>query len=325
MADLTLSVWIYDQDLVLRAFRTMIYERAFRMFRNPVVPIVQANRLPLAFWFQPVAPDPYEVQRSYPKYRLIMYKLNMLHFMSLNEILVFQDEFIEFQNYYRKCMNIRGPVFDKDLDKIYGRKRDLLKMCNAKARAFYAYPLNLRSDMMVNDYFLFDMNRDNFIMDWDIFIYLVNLCLAKQPTDAEFMVWLDEHLCTDWNKMDESGEAYGGYWQYPEYSYERMNAYELSREFNILALIGLPYPRLLIKWSIDVGCSNGHESVRYSNHMCHIVEFFIKYLDMFNLREMCIYDLNSRGVSWPGDMIYVPTKTIYAGDDKDAAPVITWI
>ncbi len=74
-----------------------------------------------------------------------------------------------------------------------------------------------------------------------------------------------ERMCTSWCKMDEHGESFGGYWDYPEDSLEYRHAYSLTQDKNIRCLWRLPYPKRFLLETINIGCNNGMESVRYSN------------------------------------------------------------
>ena len=67
--------------------------------------------------------------------------------------------------------------------------------------------------------------------------------------------------------------------EFPENTYEYNHAYELSQEKNFKCLCYLPYPREVIKQTIDLGCKNRQESVRYSNYLCEWVKRKIKFMN----------------------------------------------
>ena len=94
----------------------------------------------------------------------------------------------------------------------------------------------------------------------------------------EFVVEFNQTACTDWNKIDEYGNSYGGYWTYPKGSYEGDNAFFLTRQKNCQKLYQLPYSKSFLLHTIVIGCRNRMESVRYSNHLC---EMFKKKLNTF--------------------------------------------
>uniref|UniRef100_A0A6C0AEC5 Uncharacterized protein n=1 Tax=viral metagenome TaxID=1070528 RepID=A0A6C0AEC5_9ZZZZ len=77
-------------------------------------------------------------------------------------------------------------------------------------------------------------------------------------TKKEFMEKYDEEACSDWSKQDECGEC--------------GNASIFSREANGAALYKLPYSHALIFRTIEMGCCNRMESVKYSNTICEYVK-----------------------------------------------------
>ena len=84
-------------------------------------------------------------------------------------------------------------------------------------------------------------------------------------TYAEFVEGFEKEACSDWNKMDEHGECFGGVWQ-SENEFERANAFELSRINNMNKLWALPYPKPFLLFTVRIGCTVRQESVRDSNH-----------------------------------------------------------
>jgi len=86
-------------------------------------------------------------------------------------------------------------------------------------------------------------------------------------TAAAFGKWFDDNACTDWSKMDVQGECFGGFWHSEDLD-ERKNAWELTREANLNALIALPYPFQVIQRTIEIGCSTRRESVPYTVLCC---------------------------------------------------------
>jgi hypothetical protein len=124
-------------------------------------------------------------------------------------------------------------------------------------------------------------------------------CLSEQPTPVEF----EKNLvfCTDWHKMDEDGVPFGGFYKFPEGSYERENAFRLQFEANKKAILSLPFPYLLIKWTVDHGCSYRCESVKFSRTACQWVDARIKESGpaLLTLAETIRYQLNCRHEPWP--------------------------
>ena len=139
------------------------------------------------------------------------------------------------------------------------------------ADKFYAVEnrILMQESEVVNGYALYDIDIE--IMDYEQFLDMYNRRTIG-VTDEQFMEWLDDNCCSDWAKQDKNGECYGGYWKFPDGSYEKENAYDLSRHHNLSALCTLPYPRELIKDTVKIGCGNRMESVRYSNCLCEWVK-----------------------------------------------------
>ncbi len=185
------------------------------------------------------------------------------------------DDFCEYRNYYCRQMGIHcfgsgnGP-YGEDLKNIREKKVELSKTIET-GRKFYLLEnlVPMEESEIVNGYALYSIHDD--IMDYEQFVEMYNKRTIG-VNDELFREWLDDHCCSDWAKQDKNGECYGGYWSYPDGSYEKENAYELSREDNLNALCALPYPREIIKDTVTIGCGNRMESVRYSNCMCEWVK-----------------------------------------------------
>lgn len=127
---------------------------------------------------------------------------------------------------------------------------------------------------------------------WTCFMNLVNTCCFTKNVQDDFKVWLDTNLCSDWSKMDLEGESFGGYYLFPEGSYERDHAYTLSRELAIEKLFKLPYPRDLIKWIIEYGCSTRKESYRFVKNTCIWFDKMIRTVNILTLEKTIIYQMN---------------------------------
>jgi hypothetical protein len=74
--------------------------------------------------------------------------------------------------------------------------------------------------------------------------------------------------CSDWNKQDEHGNSYGGYWEAPKESYEYKNAWDLTFKRNCQRMWNLPFSHAILLKTIEMGCKTRQESVRYSNFVC---------------------------------------------------------
>ncbi len=79
-----------------------------------------------------------------------------------------------------------------------------------------------------------------------------------------FWKYFDDKACSDWCKMDELGECYGGPWKD-----DPDNAYTRCKEMNGRALFALPYPkRAVLQTAVVYGCNNRAECVPYSKILC---------------------------------------------------------
>ena len=158
--------------------------------------------------------------------------------------------------------------FEKELN--YIRNKIIGKVIPEK---FYKKLILNKTDE-INGYKLFDCEEN--IMDWFSFIdftklYRNSIIYSRE----EFFEKCTDKCCTDWAKMDRHGECYGGFWLIDE-----ENAWELSRQDNFEGLYALPFPHELIFKTIDIGCSNRMESVRYSNFLCWWIECKMKQIGM---------------------------------------------
>lgn len=127
--------------------------------------------------------------------------------------------------------------------------------------------LCMDTDEVVNGYKLYKIDS-NFMKRQD-YTKLVEMWKSnKQYTYDEFTDIYDDTACSDWAKMDAHGGSFGGFWDYPEGTKEKENAWSLTREANGLALWNLPYPKEVVLKTIEFGCNSRMESVRYSNFMC---------------------------------------------------------
>lgn len=85
-------------------------------------------------------------------------------------------------------------------------------------------------------------------------------------TYDEFVDEFEEKACTDWNKVDDHGESFGGFWKSTDPEIKE-NAYHLMREHNREKLWKLPFPKRFLLHTMEIGCSRRQESVKDSNHM----------------------------------------------------------
>lgn len=78
----------------------------------------------------------------------------------------------------------------------------------------------------------------------------------------------DFGVCSDWAKIDELGNSFGGFYEYGRDSEEYKHAFKLTLDKNLRLLRKLPFPPNLIRASVTYGCGRRDESVRESNFYC---------------------------------------------------------
>ena len=131
---------------------------------------------------------------------------------------------------------------------------------------WYLEEVKTTSDEIVNGYAL---------TDWFHFSEVgyrtyQHLCeLWDDPDDLsyeEFVEKFNKDTCTDWNKMDEYGDPYGGFYRSEDPKIKE-NAYHLSGAHNRKMLWKLPFPKRFLLETVEIGCGRRHESVKDSNHM----------------------------------------------------------
>ena len=136
----------------------------------------------------------------------------------------------------------------------------------------YFQNLDISENETVNGYNLFNISVDQLIDYFDFKEIKEQWIHDKEYSKSDFIDECHTIACTDWSKMDEFGNSFGGYWDYPIGTYERDHAYNLTKERNFEKLWELPYPKSVIIKTIELGCSNRMECVRYSNFVCEWIK-----------------------------------------------------
>jgi hypothetical protein len=215
--------------------------------------------------------SPEDVVDSFPGINIIRDKLvNLSTIINIEELSQLKKSIFDLQEYYCKEMNCQSQFdlgsygqlpFEKDVLKIVQRMEEL-------SPPKFMESLIMSSTEEINEYFLYDIKKYPLFAYDDFISYCEIWNSENQPEKYEFLEQYDEIACSDWSKMQPDGESFGGYYNYPEDSYEKQNAYQLTRDHNGQALWELPYPKTFIIKTISLGCSSRQESVRYSNFIC---------------------------------------------------------
>jgi hypothetical protein len=126
----------------------------------------------------------------------------------------------------------------------------------------------------------------------------------------EFYKHCNDVFCSDWNKQDENGKCYEGYYNYPEGSIENINAYTLSRRKNVLELYRLPFPDHVLLDTVEFGCSIRYESVLFSRQLCQFClskyNASIPTIQNFPMSECIIDDIKSMVINYASLRTKIP-------------------
>ena len=191
----------------------------------------------------------------------------------LSSLRTLETLYYELRTYYASHMIVsiyspfeRGP-FSADIDRIKEQIKEISRQLDPEVDKFYRRIVKMSYEEQVNGYNLYDVDKN--IMDYDTYCKLLPIWNDKTAyTHEEFMEKYNDEACTDWSKQDRHGNCFGGFWEYEEGTYERENAYQLSRKDNGQGLWELPDSHNFIFKTIELGCRNRMESVRYSNFLC---------------------------------------------------------
>ena len=225
-------------------------------------------------------------------YISMMYRFTIIKSLKLNDLIILKQDIFFYNDYIN--IPFKELYFNFHMKSPFSQEIiNINNQINFLGGKTFKSPLLISEEEDVNGYYLYEIIEGNNIMNYDTFTdYLklwnkINLnvldglkdlpipsdilsIIAKfsDMSDNEFIERFEKIACSDWSKQDKYGESYGGFWKYSEDSYEFKNAYTLSREDNLKSLLKLPYPREFILETINIGCNNRLESVRYSNFLC---------------------------------------------------------
>lgn len=157
--------------------------------------------------------------------------------------------------------------------------KDINELIEARSGRLYKdAKISYTDDDERNGYALYTVSH-NIMQEADIerWVETWNKCCEDDDDDLEYWPGFWDHFtdttCSDWCKQDDHGECFGGFWQAEDGSFDNENAYTLSQRHNAIQLYNLPFPNKLLFETVENGCSNRMESVRYSNMcMCWFVD-----------------------------------------------------
>lgn len=212
-----------------------------------------------------------ELKEKNIKLLFYSYDLNIHVPSNQEEVYKFLNELekliYEARTYWRENINksivYYGPYpFDTYLQEISKLKKILDEYVNPTSHYFNTTLIAMPDN--INGYEPYPTINENWC-EYDDYEDISELLDGKMTKD-EFIEWFEDDAGSDWNKMDEHGESYKGYYESAiEEEYD--NAFDLTREKNLKCLCELPYSYNFIQWTIERGCSSRMESVRYSSNL----------------------------------------------------------
>lgn len=220
---------------------------------------------------------PLDIVNAFPEIDHIKNHIAQLQSLAKDQVIELKDMLFDLQVFYYRQNGSIGTLdagvfhnvsrmFDSDIENCSKR------LIQLSTSGYYDKATNIEmseEEEEVNGYKLYSIKMGNNIFDEDGFEVLLELWNDdNEMTKDVFISEFEEVACHDWSKMDRNGEPFGGFWKYPEGSYERDNACELSRKDNCNALFELPYPKKFVLKTVEIGCRTRLESVRYTNCLC---------------------------------------------------------
>ena len=138
----------------------------------------------------------------------------------------------------------------------------------------YDEKLGMTEKETVNGYALYNVEETTQIFTIKDFMQLNKLLFSEDISISyeEFVTILKDKCCSDWYKEDVNGECFGGYWAYPEGSYEKVNAWNLTFQSQCKGLWNLPYPKQMIIAMIQHVCCRRIDNVRGVNCLCEWIK-----------------------------------------------------
>jgi len=228
---------------------------------------------------------PLDVINQFPKIKEIHLKILKIDHLLRQDLLKLKANLSDLQFFYLRRTGQIGTLdagaysnipraFDNDIQSCQDQLNKLSNTGYYKEETI----VKMNKTDKVNGYKLYDTCEQN-IFEEDYFLQYKEIWMENTPMTMEEFIGQFEG-CTEWSKQNRHGDSYTGFWEYPEGSYERENAWSLTQEDNLQGLYELPYPKKFILETVQIGCQNRLECVRYSNFLC---EWFKRKLDLLEL------------------------------------------
>jgi hypothetical protein len=224
--------------------------------------------------------DKYKVISEFYKIGSIRHYFQNLENLSFDQLVELKNMIFELNNYY---------LTELDSYHIFPTPRpfgEWLDDCDVQMKKFYPWfydnVVTMDESQEINGYKLYNAQKD--MMTLDAFNEYLEMWKKNiSMTEEEFEEQYKEITCTEWAKMDRLGNSYGGFWNFPEDSPEKNDAWNLTYRDNMIGLFELPYPKQFVLATIKMGCANRMECVRYSNLIC---EWYSQKFKLYEKREI---------------------------------------
>lgn len=237
--------------------------------------------------------DVWDLLEKHEDYNDTLDKFGMIDNLNYGELIELKEKFKILQTYHVKNVSLKSKVyfeyipekivFDEEIKKINDR---LILEKNP------AYNIKIRFEEDELNGYKLPLYHQSFNISIDTFLEISQLWVNEpEMSYDEFCKEFEKNACTEWYKMDKHGEYFTGYWNYPEGSYERNNAMDLTFKDNRKALFDLPYPKKFILYTVEFGCDRLLESVPFSNFMCEWVKRKLSIMNRPTLEQICIKKL----------------------------------
>jgi hypothetical protein len=175
-------------------------------------------------------------------------------------------------------------ITKNETKEIETKKEQKIILVETSIEKFEKAQVKYDAESIVNGYEMIDVNDQSNVLSFEEFQECV---LVKElKTEWTLEKWkqaMETQCCTDWYKMDDHGESFGGvYYSSPHNSENYQNAFQLTFDANCLAMWKLPFSKDLLLYTIHLGCCLRLESVRFSNFICEWINLKQKAIDELN-------------------------------------------